>query len=213
MKRARIFLVDDHLLVGESIKRLLDPHHDIVGLATETIDLIRRIREVVPDILLLDISMPNQNGYEVAQKLQSEFSRLKIIFVSMHSEPTFIMDAFYAGGKGYVLKQTAEEELLSAITHVLDDQYYFSPSISDDVRNAIEAKLAGIMSSELSGRLTVRQKEVLKLLAQGLSLKEIATTLDITERTVVYHKEKIVESLGLKSKADLTRYAIMRGIR
>jgi DNA-binding NarL/FixJ family response regulator len=211
-RRARIFLIDDHILVMESYKKLLESHHDMVGEAHETIDVISQIQQVQPDVILMDISMPGQNGYEVARNVKMSCPTIKIIFVSMHLEPTFIMEAFRAGGEGYVPKQTAGSELLSAIQHVFNKQLYLSPLIPEDVRNTVLAQIEGMPGAELSGKLTPKQKEVLKLVAQGFSSKDIANAMNISQSTVAFHKTQIMQSLGLKSKADLTKYAIMSGI-
>ena len=212
IKRGRIFLVDDHALVLESCKKLLEPYHDIVGEAQSTTDLVSRIQQAKPDIILMDITMPGQNGYEATRNLKRAFPTLKIIFVSMHLEPTFIMEAFRAGGRGYVPKQTAGSELLSAIQLVLKKEYYLSPLIPEEVRAAVFAQIEGIPGTELSGRLTPRQREILKLVAQGFSSKDIASALDISQSTVAFHKTQIMQALGLHSKADLTKYAVKQGI-
>jgi DNA-binding NarL/FixJ family response regulator len=212
IKRGRIFLVDDHALVLESCKKLLEPYHDIVGEAQSTTDLVSRIQKAKPDIILMDITMPGQNGYEAARDLKRTFPTGQIIFVSMHLEPTFIMEAFRAGGRGYVPKQTAGSELLSAIQFVLKKESYLSPLIPEDVRTAVRAQMEGMPGTELSGRLTPRQREILKLVAQGFSSKDIASALDIAQSTVAFHKTQIMQALGLHSKADLTKYAVMRGI-
>ncbi len=211
-KRARLFLVDDHILVLESCKRLLEPHHDIVGVAHSTSELGRQIRQTKPDILLMDITMPDQNGYDVARMVKTMCPTVKIIFVSMHLEPTFIMEAFRSGGEGYVPKQTAGNELLSAIQQVQDKQKYLSPLIPEEVQNAVFAQMDGMPGTELSGKLTPRQQEVLRLVAQGFSAKDIANVLTISQSTVAFHKMQIVQALGLHSKADLTKYAIKLGI-
>lgn len=212
IKRARIFLVDDHVLVLESCKKLLEPHHDIVGEAHDAGDLVSQIRQTKPDILLMDISMPDQNGYETARMLKIACPSLKIIFVSMHLEPTFIMEAFRSGGEGYVPKQTAGSELLAAIRQVQDRQRYLSPMIPEEVQNAVLAQMDGMPGTDLSGKLTSRQQEVLKLVAQGFSAKDIANLLTISQSTVAFHKMQIVQALGLHSKADLTKYAVRLGI-
>jgi DNA-binding NarL/FixJ family response regulator len=211
-RRARIFLIDDHNLVMESFKKLLESHHEMVGEANETHEVVRHIQHVQPDIILMDISMSGQNGYEVARMVKMASPAIKIIFVSMHLEPTFIMEAFRAGGEGYVPKQTAGSELLSAIQHVLTQQPYLSPLIPEEVRNTILAQIEGMPGTELSGKLTPKQKEILKLVAQGFSSKDIANTMNISQSTVAFHKTQIMQALGLKSKADLTKYAIMSGI-
>ncbi|WP_447962885.1 response regulator [Nitrospira sp. Ecomares 2.1] len=212
LKRARLFLVDDHILVLESCKKLLEPHHDIVGEAHDASDLVSQIRRAKPDILLMDISMPDQNGYEAARVVKIACPSVKIIFVSMHLEPTFIMEAFRAGGEGYVPKQTAGSELLSAIQQVQEKQRYLSPLIPEEVQYAVLAQMDGMPGTELSGKLTPRQQEVLKLVAQGFSAKDIANVLTISQSTVAFHKMQIVQALGLHSKADLTKYAVKLGI-
>ncbi len=212
IKRGRIFLVDDHALVLESCKKLLEPYHDIVGEAQSTTDLVSRIQSAKPDVILMDITMPGQNGYEAARNIKQKFPTVQIIFVSMHLEPTFIMEAFRAGGQGYVPKQTAGSELLSAIQLVMKKQFYLSPLIPEDVRTTVCAQMEGIPGTELSGKLTPRQKEILKLVAQGFSSKDIASELDISQSTVAFHKTQIMQALGLHSKAELTKYAVMSGI-
>lgn len=211
-RRAKIFLVDDHALVLESCIKLLEPHHDIVGNAQDAGDIVSRLQQTQPDILLMDVSMPGQNGFEAARLLRDSCPLLNIIFVSMHLEPTYIMEAFRSGGKGYVPKQTAGSELLSAIQQVLDNQLYLSPLIPEDIRQTVRAQMDGIPGTELSGKLTARQKEILKLVAQGFSARDIANALDISQSTVAFHKTQIMQALGLHSKADLTKYAVMYGI-
>jgi DNA-binding NarL/FixJ family response regulator len=211
-KRARLFLIDDHLLVLESFKKLLEGHHDIVGEASKAGDWPEQIRQVQPDIILMDVSMPDQNGYEAARELKVAFPSVKIIFVSMHLEPTFIMEAFRAGAKGYVPKQTAGKELLSAIHKVFENQIYVSPLIPEEVRDTVLNHIQGIPCTELSGKLTARQIDILKLVAQGFSTKDMANLLGISPSTVAFHKTQIIQALGLKSKAELTKYAVAKGI-
>jgi DNA-binding NarL/FixJ family response regulator len=211
-KRARLFLIDDHLLVLESFKKLLEGHHDIVGEASKAADWPEQIRQVKPDIILMDVSMPDQNGYEAARELKVAFPAVKIIFVSMHLEPTFIMEAFRAGAKGYVPKQTAGKELLSAIHKVIENQTYISPLIPEEVRDTVLNHIQGIPCTELSGKLTARQLDILKLVAQGFSTKDMANLLGISPSTVAFHKTQIIQALGLKSKAELTKYAVAKGI-
>ncbi len=211
-KRARLFLVDDHILVLESCKKLLEPHHDIVGEAHDASDLVSQIRQAKPDILLMDITMPEQNGFESARMVKTACPSVKIIFVSMHLEPTFIMEAFRSGGEGYVPKQTAGSELLSAIRQIQEKQRYLSPLIPEEVQYAVLAQMDGMPGTELSGKLTPRQQEVLRLVAQGFSAKDIANVLTISQSTVAFHKMQIVQALGLHSKADLTKYAVKLGI-
>ena len=211
-KRIRLFLVDDHQLVLESYRQLLEPHFEIAGESSKTEQLRDHINKIRPDIVLLDVSMPTQSGYDFAKELIHSSPKVKIIFVSMHLEPTFIMEAFRSGGRGYVPKQTAGNELVDAIRQVVENRIYLSPLIPDDIQNTINLQMSGIQTSELSGKLTPRQQEILRLVAQGLSAKDIAEVLDISQSTVAFHKTQIIQTLGLKSKAELTKYAVLNGI-
>jgi DNA-binding NarL/FixJ family response regulator len=209
---ARIFLVDDHALVLEGIKKLLEPHYHVVGDAQGDGDLIDQVKRLKPDIVLMDVTLAGQNGYDITRKLKELYPSLKVIFVSMHLEPTFIMEAFRAGGDGYVPKQTVAKELIAAIDHVHRNKLYISPIVSETVQQSIFDQMHGIPGNELSGKLTTRQTEILKLVAQGFSAKDMAETLGISESTVAFHKTQIMQALGLKTKADLTKYAVMKGI-
>jgi DNA-binding NarL/FixJ family response regulator len=209
---ARIFLVDDHALVLEGIKKLLEPHYHVVGDDQGDGDLIDQVKRLKPDIVLMDVTLPGQNGYDITRKLKELYPSLKVIFVSMHLEPTFIMEAFRAGGDGYVPKQTVAKELIAAIDHVHRNNLYISPIVPETVQQSIFDQMHGIPGNELSGKLTTRQTEILKLVAQGFSGKDMAETLGISESTVAFHKTQIMQALGLKTKADLTKYAVMKGI-
>ncbi|MEX2493888.1 MAG: response regulator transcription factor [Nitrospirales bacterium] len=209
---ARLFLVDDHTLVLEGLKKLLEPHYHIVGDAQGADNLIEQVKQLKPDILLMDVTLPGQNGYEITRKLKALYPSLKVIFVSMHLEPTFIMEAFRAGGDGYVPKQTAAKELMAAIDQVHRNKLYISPIVPENVKQSIFDQMQGIPGNELSGKLTTRQTEILKLVAQGFSAKDMAETLGISESTVAFHKTQIMQALGLKTKADLTKYAVQKGI-
>ena len=211
-KRTRVFLVDDHQLVLDSYRQLLAPHFDIAGESSNTEQLNEQIQKVRPDIVLLDVSMPTQSGYEFARELIRSSPKMKIIFVSMHLEPTFIVEAFRSGGKGYVPKQTAGNELVDAISQVVENRVYLSPLIPENIRNTINLQMSGIQTSELSGKLTTRQIEILRLVAQGFSEKDISEVLNISQSTVAFHKTQIIQTLGLKSKAELTKYAVQNGI-
>jgi DNA-binding NarL/FixJ family response regulator len=211
-KRARIYLVDDHVIVLDSCRKLLESRHEVLGESTETRDLSTHIQRLHPDILLMDISMPGQNVFETARSLKNLFPALHIIFLSMYLDPTFIMKAFRSGATGYVSKQTAGSELFTAIQQVLDKGMYLSPLISENIRICVQDQLKGIPGTELSGKLTFRQREILKLVAQGLSEKDMADLLQIAPGTVAFHKRQIIQALGLKSKADLTRFAVRIGL-
>ncbi len=208
----RLVLVDDHAMVLESLQKLLEPHYPVVGSACEAKNLACLVEEVHPDIVLMDVSMPGRNGFDTTRDLKANFPKIKIIFVSMHTEPMWIMEAFRAGADGFVPKQSVSQELIVAVKTVHDRKRYFSPTIPESVENLVLNHLNGVSGNELSGKLTARQKEVLMLIAQGFSAKDMADSLKISESTIAFHKAQIIQSLGLKSKAELTKYAVHMGL-
>jgi len=161
-------------------------------------------------VILLDISMPELNGIEAARRLREKESRAKIVFLTMHSDSRFVKEAFRVGASGYLLKRAASDELVNALHEVLEGRFYVTPLITKDVVHSL-LEPAGLTTQQ-SGQLTARQREVLQLVAEGKSLKEIATALDLSTKTVEYHKRSIMDELGLRTTAELTRYAIRHGI-
>lgn len=204
--KARILLADDHGLMLEGLQRILEPAYEIVGAVTDGRALLETAALVEPDVILIDISMPLMNGIEAAARLSKEPNHPHIIVVSMHSDPDYVRAALDSGASGYVVKRSAGEELKVAIEAVLAGGTYISPSIT-----------AGTGSSPLNlsavrMELTPRQREVLQLIAEGRIAKEIAAVLNISVKTVEFHKTSISQALGLRTTAELTRYALERGI-
>ncbi len=197
--KPRVLLADDHTLVAEALRRILEDHYECVGLAQNGRELLESARETKPDLVLLDVSMPELNGIEAARLLKKEQPDTKIIFLSMHSDPSYVTQALRSGGSGYVLKRCAASELPTAITEVLAGHTYVTPLISPDTIRDIDTP------REV---LTSRQREVLQLVAEGKSAKEIATTLGISVKTAEFHKAGIMQKLGVRTTAQLTKYAI-----
>lgn len=200
MKRTRVLLADDHTLVLEGLKKLLEAEVDLVGTVTDGRALIEAARQLKPDVILLDISMPLLNGVEAARRLRKTVPGAKLIFVTMHADPTYVAEALRVGASGYVLKHSAVSELVHAIHQVVRGRSYITPvmrSFSD---------LPG--SVQPAAGLTPRQREVVQLIAEGRSLKEIGFLLRISVKTVEFHKYGAMQKLGLNTIAELTKFAV-----
>jgi len=210
MRRPRLLLADDHTLLLEGIRLLLEPEFDLVGCVEDGQALLAAAKILKPDIILLDISMPVLNGIDAAHRLRKLLPSAKVIFVTMHSDPDYVAEAFRAGASGYLLKRAAASELLTAIREVMKGNHYMSPLVT---RNALEVLIASSKpGSKSSDRLTPRQREVLQLVAEGRSRKEIGAILNISVKTVEFHKAALMRLLQLRTVADFTRYAIEHGI-
>jgi DNA-binding NarL/FixJ family response regulator len=197
-------------MFSEGLRRILEPHYEVVGIAENGRDLLGAAEQLRPDVIVTDISMPLLNGIEVAKRLQKMPHAPKVVFLTMHEDGTFATSAFRAGASGYVLKRSAPSEIVTAIQEAVRGRTYISPLIAGDV-------LSGLMEKQehpekLRPELTARQREVLQLLAEGKSPKEIAAILNVSVRTVEFHKYRIMETVGAKTIAELTRYAVTHGI-
>jgi len=210
MKKLRVLLADDHVLLLEGVRRLLEGDFEIVGAVENGRDLLEAAVALQPDVILLDITMPLLNGIDATRQLRTLIPQSKIIVVTMHSDPEYVREAFQAGVSGYVLKQSAVSELVVAIQTVLGGSTYISPLITGEGLLTLR-KTAGRASP--SGRLlTPRQREVLQLVAEGRASKEIASLLQISVKTVEFHKSRIMKELGMHSIAEVTRHAMRSGI-
>jgi DNA-binding NarL/FixJ family response regulator len=210
MKRPRILLADDHRVVAEGFRKLLEPEFDFVGTAEDGRVLLSAVVELKPDVVLLDISMPHLNGIEAARELRKIAPDVKVVFLTMHANTDYVAEAFRAGASGYVLKHSSGEEVTRAVHEVLEGRSYITPLVTKDVVQTFldtTTKSGGIEED-----LTPRQQEVLRLVAEGRSIKEIASILDISAKTVEFHKSRIMKSIGLHTTAELTQYAIKHGL-
>ena len=210
MYQPRVFIADDHSLVVEGFRQILANDTVIVGTAHNGAELLERAERAAPDIVLLDVSLPDMNGFELIQSLKGKLPRVKIIIVTMLSEPFYVSEGFQKGANGYVLKQSASAELMTAIRAVMSDHRYVSAEVAADVRESIEHPW--IRPKGYNVQLTPRQEEVLRMFANGLSAKSIATTMGISVRTVEFHKVGLVKKLGLKTTSDLTKFALAQGL-
>ena len=215
MNRPRILLADDHTLIAEGISKLIEPEFDLIGIVQDGRTLLDKIGQLAPDILLLDISLPLINGIEAAHRIKKLSPTVKVIFLTMHAEPFFIKDAASVGASGYVLKQSAAGELIYAIRQALEGRTYFATTTTPE-----EIEQGGHHSPQASQEtpspvdsvLTPRQREILQLVAEGHSNKEIARLLNLSLKTIEFHKNRIMRTVGVKRTADLTKYAISHRI-
>jgi DNA-binding NarL/FixJ family response regulator len=203
--KPRLLLADDHTLLLEGIRLMLEPEFDLVGSVEDGQALLAAAKRLKPDIILLDISMPRLNGIDAARRLRKLLPSARLIFVTMHAGAEYVTEAFRAGAMGYILKRAAASELIVAIRAVLKGNPYVSPLVT---YNAMEVLRSSSKQESISDRLTPRQREVLQLVAEGRSRKEIAVVLNISVKTVEFHKGKLMRELNLQTAADFTRYAI-----
>jgi DNA-binding NarL/FixJ family response regulator len=204
VNRPRLVMADDHTLVLEGLRRLIEPRFNLVGTAEDGQTLVDLAASVKPDAVLLDISMPVLNGFDAARKILKILPKVKLIFVTMHSEPAYVAEALRLGAAGYVLKRSAVSELNEAISHALSGRRYVTPLVAG-VKLPVEAKRA---PERAGSALTARERQVLQLVAEGRSAKEMAWVLKVSTKTIEFHKKGIMEKLGVRTVAELTRHAI-----
>lgn len=210
MSKPRVLLADDHALVLEGFKKLLEEHCHVVGCVEDGRSLLEAAKRLRPDIVVLDISMPQLNGLDAARRLRKIVPQARMIFVTVHADPDYVNQAFKAGASAYLLKRSAGSELSLAIEAVKNGNYYVTSLIAKNlVQSAISETEPTIGRQD---HLPVRQREILQLVAEGLTLKEIASTLGLSPKTVEYHKSKLMEQLGIHTTAELTKYALAHGL-
>ena len=213
MTRPRIVLADDHTLVLEGLRKILEDEYDIVGMAEDGRTLLKVAHQENPDVVVLDISMPQLNGLDAARQLHKLLPTCKIIILTMHADAVYAKEAFQAGASGFLLKRSAASELVLAIQAVLKDQFYVTPAIAKDVLLPLCAESERSSNTvKMESPLTPRQREVLQLVAEGKAVKDIANILNLSSKTVEYHKTKIMRELNLHSPVELTKYAVAHGI-
>ena len=210
MTKPRLLIADDHKIFAEGLKRLLNADFDIVGVVADGRELVSAAEKLRPDVMVVDISMPMLNGIEAVRQIKKVHPEIKVVFLTMHPDVAYAASAFKAGASGYVLKHSAPDELITAIREGLKGRTYVTPLIAGKLLHSYESGSHSEVDKVLS--LTSRQREVLQLLAEGRSAKEIAAILNISTKTVEYHKYRMMEDLGIKTAAELTRYAVKQGI-
>jgi DNA-binding NarL/FixJ family response regulator len=212
VKPKRLLLADDHALMLDGLARLLANEFEIVGTAINGRILLAEAERLKPDVIVVDIGMPELNGIEVTRRLNKLLPGVKIVIITQQLDPAYLHAAFTAGAHAYVAKQSASSELVHAIRLALLDRYYVTPLAGEDA-----ARLASLDSKRnpadmFGATLTPRQREVLQLVAEGKSSKEISTALNISPKTVEFHRSCLMNELGMRTTAELTRYALSRGL-
>ncbi len=209
MKRLRILLADDHRLLREAFAELLEPGCDVVAAVADGRALLAAARELHPDIVVLDIAMPLLNGLDAARQLKSLMPDVKLIFLTVSEDPDLVAEAFRVGASGYLFKNSAASELFKAIEEVSQGRSYVTPLAT---QGPVGSSVHSPGTARGGERLSTRQREVMQLLAEGRTMKEIARILAITPRTVAFHKYHMMEDLGIKTSAELVRFAIRHHI-
>jgi DNA-binding NarL/FixJ family response regulator len=199
-------MADDHLMLLEAFKALLDPDFEVVGMVTDGRTLLEEFSRLHPDVVLLDVAMPLLNGLDAGRQLKAQRRSVKLIYLTMNPDPDLAGEALRLGASGYVLKSSAAQELKQAIHEALRGRSYITPLITRDVVGSL------IQQRPSRTELTARQREVLQLLAEGKSMKEVAAILDLTPRTVAFHKYRMMEQLRLKTSAELVKFAVQQGV-
>jgi DNA-binding NarL/FixJ family response regulator len=207
-RRFRILLADDHPILADSLRMVLSQHYDVVGSVGDGHALLKAAEELEPDIIVSDIAMPGLNGLDAATRLRQKLPRVRILFLTMTLDQDVAAEAIRRGADAYVVKSASVAELFEAIGQVLDGRPYITPAITEEPAGVF------IERAQKAGRtsLTVRQREVLQLLAEGRSMKEAAAVLDLTPRTIAFHKYTMMEQLGVKTTAALIQHAVTLGL-
>ena len=211
MKKPRILIADNHPLVLDGFRRLLDKDYKVVGAVRDGPALVVAAKQTAPDLVLLDVNLGAVSGYQAAKELRGMCPAAKIVFVSMHATPFHVVEAIKAGASGYILKTSELIEVLTAIRKVLAGEKYISPALAHSTLELI-AHHTVLQRDDTLSKLTARQKDVLKLLAEGKALKEIADALHISVKTVEFHKRELCDRVGLRTTAELTRLAVADGL-
>jgi len=205
MLRSRILIADDHTLIADLCKGLLQAEFEIVGTVSDGRGMVRVATQLKPDVIIVDIAMPLLNGLDAGIQVKAALPAVKLIYLTMNNDPELVLEAFNRGAAGYLLKTCAVSDLVTAVRDVLRGQTYLSPSLKKEVTRLRWEQKKVVKEEE---RLTERQREVLQLLAEGKVMKEVADILHMTTRTVGWHKYRIMEVLGTKNNADLVKYAM-----
>ncbi len=209
MSRPSVLLADDHTLLLEAFQKLLAEDCEVVGMVADGRALIAAALKLRPDVVVVDVAMPLLNGLDAARQIKQLLPETRIVFLTMNEDPDLAAEAFRAGASGYLLKRSAASELLTAIREVVQRRSYVTPLVTEGL---VESMTHGADSQRPAKQLTARQREVIQLLAEGHSMKEVAAILNIATRTVAFHKYRIMEQLQIKTTAELIQFAIKHHI-
>jgi DNA-binding NarL/FixJ family response regulator len=206
--RSRILIADDHNLVAELCKTLLEQDFDVVGVVSDGRALVRATIELKPDVIVLDIAMPILNGLDAGRQVKKILPAVKLVYLTMTPDADVAAEAFTRGASGYLLKTCASSEIVLAVRQALQGKTYLSKAMSRDAIDSLRWQHKGLIDQD--DRLTDRQREVLQLLAEGKVMKEVGSILQMRTRTVAYHKYRVMEKLGVKNSAELVKYAVRK---
>ncbi len=209
MKRPRVILADDHTMIREALKSLLEPEFEVVGMFGDGLSLIEAAPALQPNVIVLDIGMPKMNGLNAGQRLKQIMPLVKLVYLTMNADPDMTGEAFRLGASAYLLKNSAASELLHAVRQVMRGGFYVTSLMTKDMDGSF---VQNFKRRKRTNHLTPRQKEVLQLLAEGSSMKEAAFILNVSPRTVAYHKYVMMQNLSIRSSAELIEYAMMNSL-
>ncbi len=210
MSRPKLLLADDHVLVLEGFRRILEEDFELVGMVEDGRALVRAAEKLHPDAILLDIAMPLLNGIEAARQIKKSIPKAKLIFLTMHADPAYVTEALRVGASGYLLKRSPPSEVIQAIRDVIVGRVFVTSLVlSDTFATLLGPSRQSLQRSDI---LTTRQREVLQLLAEGRSSRRISEILNVSVKTVEFHKSNLRRRLGVKTQAELTRYAVKHHI-
>jgi DNA-binding NarL/FixJ family response regulator len=210
MSRPRVLLADDHLLIAAGLKGILEAEFDLVGIVADGRALLSSMKALRPDAIVSDISMPLLNGIEALEEMKKVDPDVRVVFLTMHRDIAYARRALDAGARGYVLKHSAPEELIMAVHAALEGRTFITPLLAADLLESMRQDTR--QGPDMHSSLTLRQREILRFLAEGLSAKQVAQKLDISQRTVEFHKYRMMEAIGAKTNSDLIHFAIKHGI-
>jgi DNA-binding NarL/FixJ family response regulator len=210
VSRVRILLADDHRMVAEGLKILLAEEFDLIGMVPDGRAMVDAAKQLKPDVIIADITMPHLNGIEALEEIEKFDPDVRVIFLTMHRDVAYARRALDAGAAGFVLKHSAPEELVLAVRAAVQGRTFITPTLASDVLQTLKRNPSQLQDPITT--LTLRQREILRLLVDGLTAKQIASRLDISSRTVEFHKYRMLESLGLKGSADLIHFAVQHGM-
>jgi DNA-binding NarL/FixJ family response regulator len=210
MNKPTVLLADDHKIVAEGLRALLEPEFELADTVADGRALMDAVEKIHPDVIVADVSMPLLNGIDAVRQIKKTDPDIRVVFLTMHSDVAYAAEAFEAGASGYVLKHSAPSELITAIREALQGRTYVTPMIAGELMEAY--KKGKHVGNDAAGKLSTRQREVLQLLCEGKVAKEVAGILNISTRTVEFHKYKIMEMLDIKTFAELVQFAVKHRI-
>jgi len=204
--RPRILIAEDHLFLAELCKKLLDGEFDVIGIVTDGRAMVRQATRLRPNVILVDVAMPTLNGLDAGRQVKKILPSTKLLYLSMKNDPEIVAEALRFGASGYMLKTCTSSQLIVAVREILRGKTYMSPTLPRERIGYLRRQNASSVKS--AARLTEREREVLQLLAEGKCMKEVGAVLNVTTRTVAFHKYRMMERIGASTSADLVRFAV-----